>query len=128
MKKILISAMVLSAALGVVPVAHADTVENLERERAHLVATFLNPSLSPADRQRKVELAKPRLVDMERMVLRDDSLKGRNTPTIRKAFANYDLTFLVHASTEKNLSLVDHWLDQMGLTTEAVMSSRIGYR
>ena len=35
------------------------------------------------------------------MVLRDDKLTGRNTPQVRRAFANYDLTFLVHASAEK---------------------------
>jgi hypothetical protein len=104
--------------------AHANSVKNLERERAHLVNIFLDPSLDAADRQNKLESTKPRLIDLERMVLRDDSLKGRNTPIVRKAFANYDLTFLVHASSENNQNLFDQWLEQVGLTTDGIISAR----
>ena len=31
---------------------------------------------------------------------------------VRTAFENYDLSFLVHASIEKNRTLIDHWLEQ----------------
>ena len=55
------------------------------------------------------------------MVLRDDKLTGRNTPVVRQAFANYDLTFLVHAGAEKNRALLVIWLEQVGVTTNAVM-------
>src|SRR3954469_386309 len=82
-------------------IAAADTLDNLERERALLIEAMLDPALAPADRQARIEAEQRRLVDLERMVLRDDSLKGKNTPAIRKAFANYDLTFLIHASLEK---------------------------
>lgn len=108
--------------------AMADSLENLERERAILIEAMLNPELSPAERQQRLESEKRRLVDLERMVLRDDALKGKNTPIVRKAFANYDLTFLVHASTEKKLSLMDNWLEQVGVSTQTLMSARKGMR
>jgi hypothetical protein len=109
-------------------IASADSLENLERERAILVESLLNPELSPAERQQRIEAEKRRLVDLERMVLRDDALKGKNTPVVRKAFSNYDLTFLVHASTEKKLSLMDNWLEQVGVSTQSLMAARKGMR
>ena len=128
MKRILILAALTCSTLMMSSAAQAGTVENLERERAHLIETFLNPTASPAERQGKIETTTRRLVDLERMVLRDDSLKGRNTPAVRKAFANYDLTFLVHASLENNHALLDHWLETVGLSTETVMAARKGRR
>ena len=108
--------------------ALAGTVENLERERAIAIETLLSPNMDPAERQSSVEITRTRLVDLERMVLRDDGLRGRNTPAVRAAFENYDLSFLVHASIEKNRSLIDHWLEQVGVTTNSLMSARIGRR
>ncbi len=108
--------------------ALAGTVENLERERAIAIETLLSPNMDPAERQSSVEITRTRLVDLERMVLRDDGLRGRNTPAVRAAFENYDLSFLVHASIEKNRSLIDHWLEQLGVTTNSLMSARIGRR
>ena len=67
-------------------------------------------------------------VDLERILLRDKSVVGKNTPQVRKAFENYDLTFLAHASVEKNLSLTDHWLEQVGVSTHSLMSTRVGRR
>jgi hypothetical protein len=120
-----LSATVLALSTGV---ASADSLENLERERAILIEAMLNPELSPAERQQRIEGEKRRLVDLERMVLRDDALKGKNTPVVRKAFSNYDLTFLVHASTEKKLSLMDAWLEQVGVSTQTLMAARKGMR
>jgi hypothetical protein len=120
-----IAAAVLAFSTGI---ASADSLENLERERAILIESMLNPELSPAERQQRIEAEKRRLVDLERMVLRDDALKGKNTPVVRKAFANYDLTFLVHASTEKKLSLMDNWLEQVGVSTQTLMAARKGMR
>lgn len=109
-------------------VAKADTLDNLERERALLVEAMLDPALSLADRQTKMDNEQRRLVDLERMVLRDDALKGKNTPVVRRAFANYDLTFLVHAAMEKKVSLMDNWLTQVGVSTDTLMSARKGMR
>jgi hypothetical protein len=120
-----VACAVLALAAGV---AKADSLENLERERAILLEAMLNPDLSPAERQQRVETEKRRLVDLERMVLRDDALKGKNTAVVRKAFANYDLTFMVHAATEKKLSLMDNWMEQVGLSTQSLMSARKGMR
>jgi hypothetical protein len=109
-------------------VAHAGTIENLERERSMVIDIFLDPDLEPGDRQARITDAMPRMVDLERMVLRDDSLKGRNTPTVRKAFNNYDLTFIMHASSEKGRTPLDVWLDQVGISTDSLMAARIGQR
>ena len=75
-----------------------------------------------------MRISQRRLIDLERMVLRDSSLTGRNTPTVRRAFENYDLTFLVHASSEKNVSAIDAWLAQIGITTQSLMSAKMGRR
>ena len=117
----LIKISLISGLLFTSQMAHAGTLENLERERAQLIETFLDANLNTGERLSKIETSKPRLIDLERMVLRDDRLTGRNTPTVRRAFANYDLTFLVHASSEKNRTLFDLWLTQVGITTETIM-------
>ena len=109
----------------IVNVAQAGTLENLERERAFLIKTFLDPDLAAGARLKKIEMSKPRLIDLERMVLRDDSLTGRNTPVVRKAFSNYDLTFLIHAAAEKNRTPVDIWLEQVGLTTSQLLVAEV---
>ncbi len=108
--------------------AQAGTLENLERERAIFIDSLLDPEATPTERMEKVRISKRRLIDLERMVLRDKSLTGRNTPTVRRAFENYDLTFLVHASTEKNVSAVDAWLGEIGITTQSLMSAKMGRR
>ncbi len=123
-KSLVVAATVLTASGA----AFADTLENLERERALLIEAMLDPSMAPAARQAKIEAEQRRLVDLERMVLRDDALKGKNTPAVRKAFANYDLTFLVHSAMEKKVSLLDNWLDQVGVNTQSLMAARKGMR
>ena len=106
----------------------AGTLENLERERAIALDAYLDQELQPAERRSKTQIAQTRLIDLERMVLRDKSLAGKNTPHVRKAFENYDLTFLVHASTEGNRGVLDHWLEQIGVSTHSLMNARVGRR
>ena len=106
----------------------AGTVENLERERAIMVETMLSNEMTAEERFAKINLSKKRLIDLERIVLRDKSLTGRNTPAVRRAFANYDLTFMVHASVEKDRSLADHWLSQIGLSKQGVLSAEMRRR
>ena len=108
--------------------SNAGTLENLERERALLIETILSGDIKNDVRQQKVEIANARLIDLERMVLRDESLNGISTRAVHAAFKNYDLTFLIHASTEKNRSVADHWLGEIGLTTSALMNARMGRR
>ncbi|WP_135075481.1 hypothetical protein [Terasakiella sp. SH-1] len=108
--------------------AHADTLENLERERSVTIRTFFDASLTTDQRQAKLDSQRRRLVDLERMVMRDKSLRGKNTKTVRIAFKNYDVTFLGHASAEKGHTMVDHWLMQFGVSTDDLMSTRVGRR
>ena len=118
-----VAAVIAGSALLSMP-AFAGTVENLERERAILIDTMLDADVTPAEREAKIETSRHRLVDLERMVLRDDSLVGVSTPTVKRAFANYDLTFLIHAASEKEMSVIDNWLEQMGITTQSLMSAK----
>jgi len=124
----LVAVAALTAVLGVASGVQAGTLENLERERAILLNTLLSPELTPEKRQNSIAVSRNRLVDLERMVLRDKSLVGKNTPAVRAAFDNYDLTFLVHASVEKNRTLLDQWLDQIGVSTKSLMNTRVGRR
>jgi len=114
---------VTAAAISFAPSANAGTIENLERERAIAIETMLNPELKTDERHAKVEMFKRRLVDLERMALRDPSLKARNTRNVRRLFENYDLFFLLHASVETNLNVLDAWLEQIGVSTQTVMSA-----
>ena len=111
------------AAGGLAAPAQAGSIENLERERTILIENLRAPDLTAEDRQAKLSVAKRRLIDLERIALRDKSLVGRNTPAIKRAFSSYDLTFLVHASIEKNRDLADHWLEQVGVTEQDVLSA-----
>ena len=95
-----LAALLLSATASLP--AFAGTLENLERERAIALGTLLDANLQPGERESQMSIARTRLVDLERMVMRDDSLSGKNTPEVRNVFENYDLTFLVHASVERN--------------------------
>jgi hypothetical protein len=113
--------------LAATPTA-AGSLENMERERAILIDAFLDPGVSPAERGQRIDTARHRLIDLERMVLRDDGLVGRNTPTVKRAFDNYDLTFLVHAAIENDMAISDSWLQQVGLTTQALMAASKGRR
>ena len=121
-----VSAFVTAAVIA--SPAAAGTLENMERERAIAIDTMLSADLSPMEREEKVALTRTRLVDLERMVMRDESLKGKSTPAVRNAFENYDLSFLAHASVERNRTMIDHWLEQVGVSTNTLMSARLGRR
>jgi len=114
--------------IGLIAPAGAGTLENMERERAIMIETMLSGDIDNSQRQGRMEIARTRLVDLERMVLRDKSLLGKNQPLVRAAFDNYDLTFVVHASAEKNRSIADHWLSEIGLSTQSIMNARTGRR
>ena len=126
--KILAVATMVAVLAAPVSGVQAGTLENLERERALLVETLISGDLSERERQKKVTLARARLIDLERMVLRDKGLVKKNTPAVRAAFDNYDLTFMIHASVEKNRMLTDHWLHEIGVSTQSLMNTRVGRR
>ncbi|WP_028880195.1 hypothetical protein [Terasakiella pusilla] len=116
------------ALMALATAANAGTLENLERERSMTINTFLDADLSVDERQAKLDSQRRRLIDLERIVMRDKSLRGENTKTVRIAFQNYDVTFLGHASAEKGHTMVDHWLRQFGVSTDDLMSTRVGRR
>ncbi len=101
------------------------TLRNLERERAILIETMLDADLNSEKRQAQIEHSVRRLVDLERMVLRDSRLEGNTDTLVRRAFNNYDLTFLAHASMESKQSIVGHWFDQVGLSNNDILSSNM---
>ena len=104
--------------------AKAGNVENMERERAIMMAALVDPELTPEERIAKTEASMRRLVDLERLVLRDPGIEGRNTPIIRRVFSNYDLSFIAHASAEKRMAVADAWLEQVGITTQSLMAAQ----
>ena len=127
-RKFLLCAAAAATLLGHLPAAKAGSLENLERERAMLMQALLSADMSAKVRQGKVTLSRNRLIDLERMVLRDKKLVGHNTPAVRSAFESYDLTFLVHASIERDRALLDHWMHQVGVSTQSLMNTTVGRR
>ena len=108
--------------------AFAGSLENLERERALTISYFMDSALSVEERHAKLDQQKRRLIDLERIALRDDSLRGQNNRTVRIAFENYDVTFMAHAASEADKTLVDHWLEQFNVSTDSLMAAQIGTR
>ena len=117
----------LAATIGATQ-AGAGPLDNLERERANVILTIVDATISPAKRHEKLMAAQRRLVDLERIAIRDPKIAQQNTPVARLALGNYDLTFLVHAGVENRLTITDQWLDQLGLTSAGLMSTRLGRR
>ncbi len=108
--------------------ANIHSVESLERERASLIDLIVDEQYDADSRRKHIKRYYRRLTDIERMVLRDERLVGNNDATVKRAFSNYDLTFLVHASAEAKRDITDHWLSQSGLSSATVMSTRAGRR
>ena len=78
-RNIVRTCLLASAVLISVP-AHADSLENLERERSIMVAHVLDADLNVAQRQEKMAFSKRRLADLERIALNDKALKDSRTP------------------------------------------------
>ncbi|MFT6776235.1 MAG: biopolymer transport protein ExbB/TolQ [Paraglaciecola sp.] len=104
------------------------SLENLERERAALLSAQFDSSLDLDQRQQKVQNIYRRLVDIERMVLRDDRVTSSNSQLAQNAFDKYELTFLVHSSAEKNQPPLSHWMSEVHLTTDNILSAKSGHR
>ena len=105
--------------------ANANSIDTLERERAKTLNLILDKSISIGERTKRLEISKMRLLDLERMTINDKNInKNPNHRTI-KAFKNFDLTFLVHSSLEKEKPISVIWLEKIGFTTENLMSTRV---
>lgn len=104
------------------------SLQNLERERAALLQTLTNGNISMEVRQQKVATIYRRMADIERMVLRDERITNSDTKLVQHAFANYDLTFLVHASAEHNTQPLSQWMNTLGINASSIDQSKQGYR
>jgi len=104
------------------------TLKNLERERSNMIETLLDSKLAVDQRRTRIENKVRRLVDLERMVMRDSRLEGNTHNLVVRAFKNYDLTFLAHASVENDQEVVGHWMHEIGLSNEAILASNRGIR
>ena len=117
--------IILSLTIGSYANANANSIDTLERERAKVLNLVLDKNISIGDRKKNLQKSKMRLLDIERMTINSKDInKNPNYQTI-KAFENFDLTFLVHTSLEKGKSLSITWLEEIGLTTENLMNTRI---
>lgn len=126
-----ISLVIATIASLLSPQAFANSLfslENLERERAALISAQLDSSLDLNQRQQKVQSIYRRLVDIERMVLRDDRVTSSDSSLAQNAFNQYELTFLVHSSAEKSLPPLSHWMSELQLTTDNILSAKAGQR
>ncbi|MEQ3660396.1 MAG: hypothetical protein ABNH21_15735 [Glaciecola sp.] len=104
------------------------SLKNLERERAALIATFLNNNLSLEQKHAKLMQQQRQLADMERMVLRDERLLSHQSNMVKRAFNDYDTTFLVHAGAESELNAMNQWLLQVNLSNQSIFETKAGYR
>jgi hypothetical protein len=104
------------------------TLENLERERAAMLNTFTSDQITSKQQQMSINSSYRRLTDVERMVLRDDRLLNNQSAIVQRAFKNYELTFLIHASAEKNLLPMDLWLSEVNITSNSILSTKKGRR
>ena len=104
------------------------TLKNLERERSSLISLLLDTKLSADQRNLKLASKTRRLVDLERMVLRDSRLEGNTHTLVRRAFKDYDMTFLAHASVEQKKYVSGHWFDLVGLSTASILNAKKGIR
>ena len=105
--------------------ALATSIENMERTRAALISVMLDANMNADKKQNKLKSFKLRLLDSERIVINDKKIiQNPDRYTIR-AFEEYELSFLVHASIENNLDISDHWFNQIGLTTSNLENTRL---
>lgn len=129
--QIVISVVMLMLMTGIAKANPLFSLENLERERAALLHILTSDRLSVEQRYQKADSVVRRLVDIERMVLRDDRIvnsSNSNSVMVKRAFARYELTFLIHAGSEVKKSPIVHWLTEFNFTTDSLLTSTIGNR
>ena len=108
--------------------ANADPIHNLERERAKTLDIVLDKSISIEERKKQLDKSKMRLLDLERITINNKNISENPGVHTIKAFENFDLTFLVHTSIEKNKPLSITWFEKIGLTTENIMNTKVSRR
>ena len=120
--------LMIALIFAVTAPAVAGSLKNLEVARAEVIRTILDPALSPIKRLRLLRTAEHKLAQLELIAIRDPDMARHNTENARLALKNYDLTFLVHSRIENGTALTDHWLNQLGITSDAIMNSSVGWQ
>lgn len=103
-------------------------LKNLERERAALLNVLINEPLTVAERQSKVQSTYQRLVSSEQMALRYKQKEGEVSELAKQIFTQYDLSFMLHASSEKSHSVIEHWLKELKLSNQDIEQGWAGER
>jgi hypothetical protein len=103
----------------------AETVENLERMRAKTLTVMFDKNINLNQRADKVQKLKLKLLDMEKIVLNDKNLSNNPSTNTIKAFENFNFTFLVHSSLEKDKPIAINWLEELGFSSENLLKSRV---
>ena len=96
MTKILIKSTILLTLIFSPYAANANTIDNLERERAKALNLILDKSVSIGDRKSKLEKSKMRLLDLERMTINSKNINKNPSYQTIKAFEKFDLTFFLN--------------------------------
>lgn len=103
-------------------------LKNLERERAALLTLLLNDAVTATDRQLAVQSSYGRLVSAEQMALRFDQAPNEVSQLAKQIFTQYDLSFMLHASSEHSQTVIEHWFNQLSLTTQDIEQGFAGER
>ena len=93
----------------------------MERERAIMLQTMLNPNMTQEERHSKATLSQKRLMDLERIVLQTKPYRKKHAGRkkgLRRLRHEFSST-----ATEKNLSITDHWFEQLGLSSKSLMAA-----
>ena len=103
----------------------ASSIENMERTRASLISTILDPNLKADNKQSKLLDLKLKLLDKERMVINDKKIIQNPSRYTIKAFEEFELSFLVHASVEKKVDITSHWFNEVGFTSNSLKNTKL---
>ena len=71
--------------------ALANSIDNMERTRASLITTILDPNLEADNKQNKLLDLKLKLLDKERMVINDKKIIQNPSRYTIKAFEEFEL-------------------------------------
>lgn len=105
--------------------ALANSIDNMERTRATLITTILDPNLAADNKQNKLLDLKLKLLDKERMVINDKKIIQNPSRYTIKAFEEFELSFLVHASIEKKVDITSHWFNEVGFTSSSLKNTKL---
>ena len=105
--------------------AIASSIDNMERTRASLITTILDPNLEADNKQNKLLDLKLKLLDKERMVINDKKIIQNPSRYTIKAFEEFELSFLVHASIEKKVDITSHWFNEVGFTSSSLQNTKL---